>query len=123
MKHHSFVLRRTPLSHALALAAMLSPPMAFAQADIPQLAPVLVTGRAAPQGLVADEASGAKTDLPLRELPQSVRVVTPQAIEDLGATRLDDVLDQVSGVSRQNNFGGLWAVSYTHLTLPTICSV
>ncbi len=34
--------------------------------------------------------------------------MTPQAIEDLGATRLDDVLDQVSGVSRQNSFGGLW---------------
>lgn len=111
MKQPPFVPRRTPLSHALVCSALLAPPLAAAQttaADSPQLAPVLVTGRTAPQGLVTDEASGAKTDLPLRELPQSIRVLTPQAIEDLGATRLDDVLDQVSGVSRQNNFGGLW---------------
>src|SRR5260370_29716338 len=44
----------------------------------------------------------------LRELPQSVRVITRQAMDDLGATKLDDVLDYVGGVSRQNNFGGLW---------------
>ncbi len=29
-------------------------------------------------------------------------------MDDLGATKLDDVLDYVGGVSRQNNFGGLW---------------
>ncbi|PTT82092.1 TonB-dependent siderophore receptor, partial [Pelomonas sp. HMWF004] len=46
--------------------------------------------------------------LKLRELPQSVRVMTRQALDDLGATKLDDVLDYVGGVSRQNNFGGLW---------------
>src|SRR5256885_16626645 len=55
-----------------------------------------------------DEAAGAKPALPLRELPQSVRVITRQAMDDLGATKLDDVLDYVGGVSRQNNFGGLW---------------
>src|SRR5258705_125048 len=38
----------------------------------------------------------------------SVRVITRQAMDDLGATKLDDVLDYVGGVSRQNNFGGLW---------------
>jgi len=110
MKHIPSVRRRAPLSHALALSALFSP-LAQAQtaADVaPQLAPVLVTDRTSPQGVVADEATGAKTDLPVRELPQSIRVLTPQALEDVGATRLDDVLDQVSGVSRQNNFGGLW---------------
>lgn len=105
-----FVSRRTPLSHAVALSALFSP-LAFSQTPdegATQLAPVVATGRSATQGVVADDASGAKTDLPVRELPQSIRVVTPQVIEDLGATRLDNVLDQVSGVSRQNNFGGLW---------------
>jgi len=56
----------------------------------------------------AGETSAAKTDLPLRELPQSVRVITQQTIEDLGAIRLDDVLDYVSGISRSNNYGGIW---------------
>ncbi len=63
----SFVPRRTPLSHALVWSALLTPHAHGAQtaaADTPQLAPVSVTGRTAPQGLVADEASGAKTDLP-----------------------------------------------------------
>lgn len=56
----------------------------------------------------AEEAAGAKSDLPLNELPQAVRVLPRQTIDDLGAVRLDDVLDYVGGVSRQNSFGGLW---------------
>jgi len=56
----------------------------------------------------AGDAAGTKTDLPLRELPQSVRVITQETIDDLGAIRLDDVLDYVSGISRSNNYGGIW---------------
>jgi len=55
----------------------------------------------------ATESVSAKTDLPLRELPQSVQVITEQTIDDLSATKLDEVLDYVSGVTRNNNFGGL----------------
>lgn len=72
------------------------------------LPPVEVVGRRQSGGYQADDVSGAKTSLPLRELPQSVRVMPRQAIDDLGAVRLDDALDYVGGVSRQNNFGGLW---------------
>lgn len=54
-------------------------------------------------------ASGAtRTDTPLRELPQAVRVMTAQQIEDLGALRLSDTVDYVSGISRLNDFGGTW---------------
>jgi len=81
-------------------------PADSAQADT--LPPVEVVGRRQSGGYQADEVSGAKTSLPLRELPQSVRVMPRQAIDDLGALRLDDALDYVGGVSRQNNFGGLW---------------
>ncbi|WP_295850216.1 TonB-dependent siderophore receptor [uncultured Xylophilus sp.] len=102
----SFALRPLPLAAALA-AAFAAP--AFAQSDTAaELGTVDIVGRTASGTYQADEAAGAKTDLPLRELPQSVRVVTRQAIDDLGATRLDEVLDYVGGVSRQNNFGGLW---------------
>jgi len=72
------------------------------------LATVEVVGRRDSGAYDASDAAGAKSALPLRELPQSVRIVTRQAIDDLGATKLDDVLDYVGGVSRQNNFGGLW---------------
>jgi len=69
---------------------------------------VEIVGRATSGAYHGEEAAGAKSDLPLRELPQSVRVITRQAVDDLGATKLDDVLDYVGGVSRQTNFGGLW---------------
>lgn len=67
-----------------------------------------VVGRRQSGGYQADGISGTKSSLPLRELPQSVRVISRQAIDDLGALRLDDALDYVGGISRQNNFGGLW---------------
>ncbi|HEY4542779.1 MAG TPA: TonB-dependent receptor plug domain-containing protein, partial [Noviherbaspirillum sp.] len=67
-----------------------------------------VVGRGESGAYHAHEASGTKSDLPLRELPQAVRVMSRQTLDDLGAVRVDDVLDYVGGVSRQNNFGGLW---------------
>lgn len=76
--------------------------------DVSQLNKVEIVGRTESGTYHSLDASGAKSELALRELPQSVRVVTRQAIDDLGATKLDDVLDYVGGVSRQNNFGGLW---------------
>ncbi|GKT17718.1 TonB-dependent siderophore receptor [Acidovorax sp. SUPP2522] len=100
---------RTPFPLTLAMAALsCGSSMAQTADSAPQLSTVEIVGRTESGAYHAEEAAGAKTDLPLRELPQSVRVVTRQAIDDLGATRLDDVLDYVGGVSRQNNFGGLW---------------
>lgn len=104
-----------PLARARSFALVLlaaSPTAALAQpapaAPAPALPAVEVVGRTESGTYHADDAEGTKTELPLRELPQSVRTITRQAIDDLGATRLDDVLDFVGGVSRQNNFGGLW---------------
>lgn len=102
-----------PTLTALAAAALLASlhPAWAANGDVvtpPTLSAVDVVGRSASGTYYADEAEGAKTSLPLRELPQSVRVMSRQTLDDLGATRLDDVLDYVGGVSRQNNFGGLW---------------
>ncbi|CAN7178511.1 TonB-dependent siderophore receptor [Pseudorhodoferax sp. LjRoot39] len=94
-----FTRRLLPLALCTALPVL---------AQDAQLSTVEVVGRTASGAYHAEEAAGAKSELPLRELPQSVRIVTRQAIDDLGATRLDDVLDYVGGVSRQNNFGGLW---------------
>ncbi|MDM0041211.1 TonB-dependent siderophore receptor [Variovorax sp. J22G21] len=96
---------------ALAMAPLFAGPAIAQTAEAPaaaQLSTIEVVGRTESGAYHSEEAAGAKTALPLRELPQSVRIVTRQAIDDLGATRLDDVLDYVGGVSRQNNFGGLW---------------
>ncbi len=69
---------------------------------------VEVVGRSDTGRYQSGLAAGAKSDLPLRELPQSVRILTRQAMDDLGAVKMDDLLDYVGGVSRQNSFGGLW---------------
>jgi iron complex outermembrane recepter protein len=47
-------------------------------------------------------------DVPLKELPQSVQVIDSEQLSTLNITRLDAALDLASGISRQNNFGGLW---------------
>lgn len=47
-------------------------------------------------------------DTPIEELPQSVRLIPAELLQDIGVTELDDVLDLASGIARQNTFGGLW---------------
>jgi iron complex outermembrane receptor protein len=73
-----------------------------------ELPAIEVVGRRQSGAYHAEEASGTRTDLPLREVPQAVRVMSRQTLDDLGANRIDDTLDFVGGVSRQNSFGGLW---------------
>lgn len=54
-------------------------------------------------------ATGAtKTDTLLKDLPQSVRVLTADLLADAGVTDLSGALELSSGISQQNNFGGLW---------------
>lgn len=93
-----------PSSDAANTAARKEPDAA----SVNRVDAIEVVGRRQGGGYEASDVSGTKSSLPLRELPQSVRVISRQAMDDLGATRLDEVLDYVGGVSRQNNFGGLW---------------
>lgn len=82
-----------------------SPSAASSEMSLPAIE---VVGRLQSGAYHAEEASGTKSELPLREIPQAVRIMSRQTLDDLGATRMDDALDYVGGVSRQNNFGGLW---------------
>jgi iron complex outermembrane receptor protein len=80
-----------------------------ATTDATALPSVTVSDSSDPQSYrQARTSSATRTDTALQELPQSVQVISRQLIEDLHATRVDDVLLYVSGVARQNNFGGLW---------------
>ncbi|MBF9265276.1 Plug domain-containing protein, partial [Paracidovorax cattleyae] len=110
------MLRRAPLVQAvLALAATLSAQhAAHAQEPAPAPAATLqevrvqdATDGSGYQGAQRQTAA-TRTDTPLIETPQAVRVVPRQLIEDLGATRLADTVDFVSGVTRMNDFGGTW---------------
>jgi iron complex outermembrane receptor protein len=58
--------------------------------------------------VVTGQKQAYRGDTPLQELPQNVEVLTAGLLKDVGVTRLDDALGMVSGVARQNNFGGLW---------------
>lgn len=58
-------------------------------------------------------ASATRTDTSIHETPQSISVVTEDAVEDIGATRLQDALDYAGGVGRANNFGGQGLTTFT----------
>ncbi len=53
-------------------------------------------------------SSATRTETPVLETPQNIQIMTGQMVEDIGALRLDDTLGYVSGIARQNSFGGLW---------------
>ncbi|MEM6448610.1 MAG: TonB-dependent receptor plug domain-containing protein, partial [Cyanobacteria bacterium P01_D01_bin.123] len=52
--------------------------------------------------LVPDASTGTRTDTPIRDTPLSIEIVPREVIEDRGATRLQDALKNVSGVSVGN---------------------
>lgn len=90
-------------------APVAEAPAADAAAE-PAPAPVSkVTITAQRQNYRALSATGAtKTDTPIQDLPQSVRVLTADLLKDVGVTDLAGALDLTSGISRQSNLGGLW---------------
>lgn len=105
----NFTTRRwAPLALTLSISpALHAQQLPEAQADATPQA-VEVVGRRSGGAYYATDASGAKTPFSLRELPQAVRIMSRQSLDDLGAVRMDDALDYVGGVSRQNSLGGLW---------------
>lgn len=92
---------------AIALSSTFAGSALAQTADIPPSARVedsediVVTGR-----LASASINGIAID-PLR-LPQNVRVLDRELIDNLGATRIDSLLDLAGSVARQNDFGGLW---------------
>ncbi|WP_334184889.1 TonB-dependent siderophore receptor [Novosphingobium sp.] len=47
-------------------------------------------------------------EVPARDVPQNIQTINAATLARTGTTRLSDALDMVSGISRQNSFGGLW---------------
>ncbi|AKZ64302.1 ligand-gated channel protein [Herbaspirillum hiltneri N3] len=109
------LLKGTPRSRRfLAVSLLAANNLALAQTagntlTESALPSINVVADKAPQSYHATSSSGAtRTDTPLREVPQAVRIMTAQQIEDLGALRLADTVDFVSGITRLNDFGGTW---------------
>lgn len=94
----------------LALIVSISSPIAAhaAEVDEPGKPQEVVTiGERQPYRAIS-AAGATKTDTSLKDLPQSVRVLTADLLKDVGVKDLAGALDMTSGVIRQSNLGGLW---------------
>lgn len=102
--------KKSAVRSILAASVVLSALPATAQAQVQT--PV--------QNAAADEAASDDTivvtgrrqqyrgDVAIKDIPQTIQVIDAQVLANLNVTRLDSALDLASGISRQNNFGGLW---------------
>lgn len=71
---------------------------------------VVVTGADRSGYRQEDATAGTKLPVPIRDVPQSIQVVPRQVIEDQGAVRIQEVVQNVSSVYRSNaNFGDVFA--------------
>ncbi len=55
---------------------------------------------------VPNASTATRTDTPLRDVPASIQVIPRQVLEDQKAERLQDALQNVSGVTKRGNYGG-----------------
>ncbi|MEA3026966.1 MAG: catecholate siderophore receptor, partial [Alphaproteobacteria bacterium] len=73
---------------------------AAAPAAPPPAAPVIVTNAGGDVGYHANSTSTAtKTNTPLRDIPQSITVITKRQVQDIGAQRIEDAVRYVPGVN------------------------
>ena len=58
--------------------------------------------------VVTGQRQHYRGDIPIKDLPQAVQVISAETLRDVAATRLPEALDLAAGVARQNSFGGVW---------------
>lgn len=67
---------------------------------------IIATDEAENNYYVPDASTATRTDIPLRDLPQSVQIIPQQVIEDRQATSLEEIVTSSSGVTFSgDNFG------------------
>ncbi|PPC06684.1 TonB-dependent receptor [Acinetobacter pittii] len=96
------------LSLSIAQLCCISSAFAETNGSSTTLATIKIKAQqAADQAYKVDSSTSAtRSEVALKDTPQSVSVVTQKVIEDIGATRLIEALDLAGGVTRANNFGG-----------------
>ncbi|MFW1702362.1 TonB-dependent siderophore receptor [Acinetobacter pittii] len=96
------------LSLTIAQLCCISTTFAETNSSSTTLATIKIKAQqAADQAYKVDSSNSAtRSEIALKDTPQSVSVVTQKVIEDIGATRLIEALDLAGGVTRANNFGG-----------------
>lgn len=98
---------------SLSAAAQESPPSLESEtADPIRLEPITVTGERDDGYASANSSAGAKGDLPVRDIPQSVTVLNETLIRDLAPRVLDELADYVAGVDREAVMSNPYAISF-----------
>ena len=81
-------------------------PTSTAQTEIDEEIEIIATDEAEDNYYVPDASTATRTDIPLRDLPQSVQIIPQQVIEDRQATSLEEIVTTSSGVTFSgDNFG------------------
>lgn len=58
--------------------------------------------------MVVSHRQAYRGDVPVKELPQSVELISAEIMQDAALVRFQDALDFSASIARQNNGGGLW---------------
>lgn len=75
--------------------------------DAAELPVVTVFGSSAsPASAVDSAAQTTHTDIPLKDYPASIQTVPVEVLKDRGVTRIDQLVETVSGVHAESNYGG-----------------
>ncbi|MGD1904028.1 MAG: TonB-dependent siderophore receptor [Geitlerinemataceae cyanobacterium] len=92
-------------SDAAGLTLGITPGIARADGDDDAIQ-IGITGENENDYIVPNATTATRTDSPLSDVPQSIQVIPRQLIEDEQAIGIEDVLDNVSGVTYQGNDDG-----------------
>jgi iron complex outermembrane recepter protein len=61
---------------------------------------------------VPDATTATKTDIPIQDTPTSIQVIPKEVIEDRRVVRLNELADNVSGVTPLSGYGGISSQGY-----------
>src|SRR5690606_36281490 len=104
--------QRYSLLHLAIVAALATPGMAAAQADVSELAPVRVQGSA--PAFKPEAVQSVKFQAPLLDTPQTINVVPAEVLKQQNAQSLQDVLSNVPGITFSSGEGGAgWGDMFT----------
>ncbi|MBB3220223.1 TonB-dependent siderophore receptor [Pseudoduganella umbonata] len=92
---------------AIALAALAAAALPLSSPLAADAGSVVIDGQRGGYRTLA-VAGATKTDALPKDLPQSVRTLTAELLQDAGVTSLAGALDLASGIARQSDLGGLW---------------
>lgn len=84
----------------------LSPKPTQPEEDTRSDVEIVVTGAGGSPYVVPDASTATKTDTPVRDIPASIQVVPRQLLDDQNTIRIQEALENVSGVQKQGNYGG-----------------